>query len=126
VDLSGIDVDTTALVTHPLPLEGGAAGEAMLAVDTPGHIVIDTRSPNRQLLVVSESFDDGWRAMIDEGAVAVERVNGDFMGAVVPAGRHRVTLTFRPLHLVVGRYLSAGGVLIAVGLLFAARRHPHG
>jgi hypothetical protein len=121
-DITTIDVDTTALVTRPLPLDGGTAGEATIVADTPGSISVDTQSPGTQLLVVSESFDEGWRGSIDANDTTVERVNGDFMGAVVPAGRHRVTLTFRPFHLIAGRYLSGAGALIAIAMLVVAGR----
>jgi uncharacterized membrane protein YfhO len=67
-----------------------------------------------QLLVVSESFHEGWQATVDGRDAAVARVNGDFLGCVVEAGNREVVFTFRPAHLVAGGYVSvsaAGGAM---------------
>ena len=82
---------------------GAAPGAARIVADLPGDIAVEVKAASRQLLVVSESFDAGWRAALDGQPVPVERVNGDFLGAVVPAGSHTVRLQFRPVHLAVGR-----------------------
>ena len=102
----------TALVTHELALEGGGRrgpGAARIVADLPGEIAVEVNAASRQLLVVSESFDAGWRAALDGQPVPVERVNGDFLGAVIPAGSHTVRLQFRPVHLAVGRCVSVIG-----------------
>jgi len=83
---------------------------------------VDVEAASRQLLVVSESFDAGWRAAVDGQPVPVERVNGDFLGAVIPAGSHTMRLRFRPLHLAVGRYLSLSGLVFGLLLLWISRR----
>ena len=90
------------------------AGTARLVTDNPGDIAVEVNAPSGQLLVVSESFHDGWRATLDDAPVEVERVNGDFMGAVVPPGPHAVRLQFRPVHLVVGRYVSVFGLVFGL------------
>ena len=92
-DIAQVDVARTALVTHDLRLDGGPAGTARLATDNPGDITVEVNAPASQLLVVSESYHDGWRATIDGSPVEVERVNGDFLGAVVPAGKARSELS---------------------------------
>ena len=116
-DIAHVDVAQTALVTHDLRLRGGVPGSARLLIDNPGDITIDVDAPVAQLLVVSESFHEGWRATIDDAPAAVERVNGDFLGAVVPIGPHEVRFAFRPTHLLVGRYASFAGVIAALILL---------
>lgn len=115
-DLARLDVDRSALVTRDLRLGGGAQGTAQLVLDAPGEITVSTRGATRQLLIVSESFDDGWTVAIDGVPAPVERVDGDFLGCVVPAGAHVATFVFRPRHLVVGRGISVGGLLLAVTL----------
>jgi hypothetical protein len=112
-DLGTLDVDTTALVTRELTLSNTDAGTAMIVRDDPGDIVIRTSATGRQLLIVSESFDTGWVAAIDGQPTPVERVNGDFIGSVAPAGEHEVSLQFRPSHLMWGTATSLGGVAAA-------------
>ncbi len=125
-DVAGLDVEGVALVTHHLSLPPGPAGTARITRETPGGIAVETDAPAPRLLVVSESFDDGWLADVDGAPAAVERVNGDFLGAVVPSGRHTATLRFQPRHLRVGRWLSALGLVVALALMArAGRRAPH-
>ena len=122
-DLAGVDVERSALVTHDVRLGGGQAGTAQIITDRPGEISVTTRGePARQLLIVSESFDLGWSAAVDGTPVRVERVNGDFLGCVVPAGEHLATFVFRPRHLRVGQGISLGGVLVAVAIALVGWR----
>ncbi len=114
-DLAQIDVATTALVDSPLSLPPGPAGEARLLSDTPGKIRVAAEAPARQLLVVSERYHAGWRCLVDNVATPTRRVNGDFFGCVLPAGRHEVAFTFQPMSLRIGKELSALGLgLLAV------------
>jgi hypothetical protein len=116
-DIGRVDVASTALVTHDVRLGTGPPGVARTVADLPGDILLDVDAPTAQLLAVSESFDEGWRATIDDAPASVERVNGDFLGTVVPAGRHDVRFQFRPTHLVVGRFVSLGALVLAAALL---------
>jgi hypothetical protein len=117
-DLPTIDPATTALAARPLDLDGGPAGTAVLLDERPGRLRIETESPGRQLLVVAESHDPGWEVRIDGALAEVERVNGDFLGCAVGAGRHRVEFRFRPAVLRMGLLVSLAG--LAAVLLLAA------
>ncbi len=121
LDLPSLDIDHAALTTHALALAGGPAGHASIVRDDPGSIRVSTDAPDRQLLVVSEAFDAGWTAAVDARPVPLEQVNGDFIGCVVPAGRHDVALEFRPTHLRVGKAVSLGGLGLALALAGVSR-----
>jgi hypothetical protein len=119
-DLSGIDLETTALVEESFeraldpPLDQpGTRGEVHVVHDRPGDISLSIDAPTRQLLVASERYHPGWRATVDGQDAPVVRVNGDFLGCPVGPGSHDVELTFRPDSLRQGRSLS----LIGLGLL---------
>jgi hypothetical protein len=122
-DVAGLDVDRVALVTHDLTLSPGPVGTARITRDAPGDIAVETNASGPQLLVVSESFDEGWALDVDGAPGSVERVNGDFLGAVVPAGVRTATFRFQPRHLRVGKWLSALGLLMA-SVLMVRRRAP--
>lgn len=121
-DIEAVDVARTALVTRQLSLGGGTAGAARILADDPGDVMVEVDAPSAQLLVLSESFHDGWHVSIDEQPATVERVNGDFLGVVVPPGPHDVRFQFRPLHLTAGRWVSIGGLAAALLLLWKSRR----
>jgi len=120
IDLRLVDVGQTALSVRDLALPGGPVGTALLTRDIPGDLRVRTLAPSRQLLVVSEAYDVGWTAMVDGERVPVERVNGDFLGCVVPSGAHIVTLWFRPQYAWLGEFLSMSGFTVAVLLIGAS------
>ena len=113
-DLEAIDVATAALVDEPVDLEPGPAGTAAVQRFAPGAIEIAVQAPTRQLLVVAESFHEGWHGTIDGSEARVLRVNGDFMGVVVAPGAHAVQLHFAPRSFTVGCWTSLVGSAIAV------------
>ena len=63
------------------------------------------------LLVVSRLDFQGWRATVDAKETPIVRVHGAMMGIVVPAGRHRVELCYRPRSLLLGALASLAGVV---------------
>jgi hypothetical protein len=120
VDLEQIDVDRAALVTRAIELDAGDPGTATLTRDDPGQLEVRTHADGRQLLVISESVNDGWRATVDGNRVQVERVNGDFFGCLVPSGDHLVAFDFVPAYRLRGRIISLAALALTLGLLVIA------
>ncbi len=118
-DIQRIDVETTALVTHPVELEAGQPGSARLIGEQPGELCIHTTAAGRRLLAIAESYDPGWRLFVDGAPASMECVNGDFLGCVVEGGEHEVRFLFRPASIHYGRMFSLGG--LAIALLLIAR-----
>jgi uncharacterized membrane protein YfhO len=99
-----------------------SAGYARLAVDRPGYLVVRAESPGKGILAFTERFHDGWSATIDGVPAETVRVEGDFLGCVLDAGVHKVTLRFRPRSFVYGSILSAIGAALLAGVLVARLR----
>jgi hypothetical protein len=95
-----------------------ATGRARLAVDRPGHLVAEVDAPGRRVLALTERFHDGWSATIDGVPLQTVRIEEDFLGCVVDAGAHRVTLRFMPKSFVYGSILSAIGAALLAGVVF--------
>ena len=121
-DIRAIDITSTALVGAPIAPTTGPPGEAHLTVDRPGRIVVHTAAPEPQLLLLTERFHDGWRAEVDGEAAAPIRVNGDFLGCVVPAGTHDVTLVFAPSSVQRGAALTVVGLVLTIGAALVMAR----
>jgi hypothetical protein len=113
-DLECIDIEMTALVTHPISVESGDAGSATLVHEEPGELRIRAEAPGRRLLVIADSYDAGWQVEIDGERESVERVNGDFLGCVLERGTHEVRFVFRPASIYYGRRLSLFGFVLAL------------
>ena len=114
-----IDVDRQAVVERPLPVTLSQPGTARITADRPGAIVIQTDAPAAQLLSVSESYNAGCGATVGERSVPVQRVNGDYLGLVVPAGRQQVRLVFDPACLRAGKAVSLSSLILWLGLAVA-------
>ena len=87
-------------------------------------ITVDTADP--ALVVVRNSFDDGWTATIDGRPAPVLATDYLVQGVAVPAGTHEIRLTYRDD--AVTRGLLAGAAMwfvlvtsLAVALLVERR-----
>jgi hypothetical protein len=122
-DIAVISPETSALVQSPLSLPPGPPGYAFLVSERPGRLEIQVDCPASRLLVISESYHPGWQATIDGRPERLMRVNGDFLGCVVPGGRHEVRLAFRSASLRWGLSLSGAGLLLSLLIVAVPRRH---
>jgi hypothetical protein len=80
----------------------------------------ETASP--RFLVLSEMYLPGWNATVDGAVTPIYRTNYLFRGVVVPAGRHSVTLSYRPRSVLAGAAISGVSLFFALLVLAAARR----
>jgi hypothetical protein len=110
----GVDTRREALVLSreaegvELPT-GSRSSRAEVARETAGRI--DLRAEGPGFLVVTEGWDPGWSATVDDSPVPLIRANAVHMGVVLGAGTHRVELTHFPRGLTGGLVLAGVGVL---------------
>ena len=125
-DIRQIDVERTAVLDRPVAslgqvveeksdTEAASASTANILSDRPGLIEIVTSTPERRLLVLSESFDSGWKATQDGRPIEIYRAYGDLQACVVDAGVRRIVFEFRPASIRWGMAVS-GVALVVVGL----------
>lgn len=126
----GIDFRTTAIVeSAPPPLDppsGQVTEVARITSYKPARIELDVTSDGRGLLVLSETYANGWSATVDGETVEVMPVDSVLRGVPLPGGSHAVTLTFRAPGLDAGFAVFALSVTIIlaalVGSWWLARR----
>jgi hypothetical protein len=122
LERDGVDHRRTALAAPPdaealAALPRGRAGPAeIVRADRAG---MDVRAEGPGVLVVTELWDRGWRAEVDDLPARVFRVNHAEMGMALGPGIHRVVLRYRVPGLREGIALAVSG---AVGLVLWARR----
>jgi len=120
------DPRQTALLEHvPPPLDPRAAqGRAEMTHFTPHRITVEVDTPAPGLLVLSEVAYPGWRAHVDGQAAPLFTANYILRAVPVPAGRHRVQLTYDPASYRVGLYGSALALAVMVAsLTYRGWRH---
>lgn len=105
-----------------------------LTIDTPQHVRISTRLARPGLLVLVDSWNEGWQAEIrpaaaagaqpakqatTEGAkiVPIHRANRCFRGVELPAGDWIVDFHFRPANFYRGAWISGLAWLGLVGIV---------
>jgi hypothetical protein len=120
-----IDVTTTAIVEGSIEISGGLAGTVAWRKNEPGKAALECSAASPQLLVFAQRYHPGWDVEIDGEPSGLLRVNGDFMGCVVPEGEHEVTFTFSPKSLHYGLWVSGIGLLlVAAGWVALGRGRP--
>jgi hypothetical protein len=89
-------------------------GSGHLTVDRPRHLTVqvDSPSPSRRVVGLTERFHAGWTATADGVALPTMRVDGDFLGVVVEPGARVVDLRFAPRSFTIGWIVSAIGVAL--------------
>jgi hypothetical protein len=110
-------------------LEPGTAPPALAAPSRPTRLRWDAHDPDRLalevdtsadgLLVLSEAYHPYWRATVDGRPAPVLQVDGALRGVPLPAGRHKVVLTFADPAVARGAWGSAVGLLLWIGLVGA-------
>jgi hypothetical protein len=107
----GLDPHREALMTtedaRDLHLDAHArAGRAEFLVPADPRR-LDIRAEGPGLLVVSEGWDRGWSAAVDDARAPIVRVNHAEMGIALGPGIHRVVLSYRTPGLALGAILAA-------------------
>ena len=76
------------------------------------------------LLVLSDTYDRGWKATIDGQATPVYAANHAFRAVAVPAGAHQVDFRYEPLsfRIAVALSLVTLGAVVGVYLALWIRR----
>lgn len=127
-DTNAVDPRTVALLERPVAeLDLGrrqSAGHAKLTYVTPEHLRITVETDTAGLLVLSETYDPGWKAYIDGEPADVLVANHLFRAVPVPAGAHTVELRYQPESLRFGLVVSVLTflVLVVVATVLYAKR----
>jgi hypothetical protein len=108
----------------PPPIDPPAPAELLAVTDGGGRIAVRYRAPAGGRFVAAVTFDAGWRATVDGEAVPLYPTALGQIGAVVPAGEHRLELAYRDRWLLPGAALSLLGLALAGGLVVAGRQRP--
>jgi hypothetical protein len=91
------------------------------AVDDNGMIQLDLMLSCKDMLIIRETFDPGWRAEVDGKPVSITPYRGVFLALNVPEGRHHVVLTYDPSEVRAACAASLGALLLTVLLGMESR-----
>lgn len=98
------------------PREG--EGKVEMTRYSPNEIIVVTKSDVSKLLFLSDVYDKGWKAIIDDVPTKIYRADYDFRAIAVPAGEHVVKMTYWPQSFQSGLLLAAVGLAALCILVF--------
>lgn len=119
----GLDPRTTVLV--PGLAGGGKPGRrraVRTSVSGTGTVTATTNAAAPGMLLVRNSYDQGWHATVDGHPSRVYAADGFLLGVKVPAGRHRVVLSYDDPAVLWGLWISVAAIaLLLIGGLLVDR-----
>ena len=117
------------LETAPVPAPGDAAppGTARLVQETTDALVIEADLPAPAVLLVTDTFSDGWKArsLLPAGGAGAQTryqvLPADYCLRGIPlgAGHHKILLEYRPTAYVVGKWVSLASLCLYLAGAFA-------
>ena len=103
-------------------LDGAASTKDSAWVISSGanSIVVGYKATEDRALELTSSYYDAWKATMNETELPVFRINGAFMGMVVPAGEGTITLNFESSRYQTGKTITLiSSILAILALVFA-------
>ena len=88
------------------------AGRVRVVHASPDRVEYRTRSNGGALLVAADTWYPGWHASVDGRRAPVLRADGMLRAVAVPAGDHRVVMTYRPTRWALALVLLALGLVV--------------
>jgi hypothetical protein len=90
----------------------------------PDRVVLKVHAETDGVLVLSETYEEGWHAHVDGDKAPVDEAYGVVRAVPVTAGDHTVVLTYDPWSLRYGFYVSLLGAALSLAVIgaFAVRR----
>jgi hypothetical protein len=122
----GFDPGRVALVAPlpagtrlPPPRPAGSWAAVRFLSEGPERAELSTTASAPSLLVLTRTWDSGWRARIDGAPVPVLRAHLALLAVIVPAGEHRLEVSYEPASFRIGLGLSAAGLMAVLALALA-------
>lgn len=93
------------------------ARDALRIIDqTTDGLTLNVDMASAGVVVISQSFANGWNASVDGKSSPLYLTDGILQGVPVPAGLHLITLKYEPRSLMVGLWTSGVSAALLAGI----------
>ncbi len=117
------DLDGKRAVGLRLALQAGVGDkEPEVLEQTPSHVRLRVTRRLPGFLVIANTYDPGWKATLSGEDVPVLRANYAFQAIEIPPGTSEVELRYLPDSLVLGLWIGAGSIVLALAACLFSRR----
>lgn len=125
IDAPAFDFRETAVVDRAPPIEKATDGTVKRSVairdESTDHITIEAELEAPGVLVMTDVYSTGWRAYpVEPGAQDAYEVVPVFhflRGVPLSAGKHVFRMEYAPLPYRIGRWITAGSLVVYIGLV---------
>ncbi len=81
-------------------------GSAKIVKYSLNEVVVDTYSPKKSILFLSDTFYPGWRVFVDGHERKILKADFCFRAVLLPEGKHRVKFIYIPDSLILGASIT--------------------
>jgi hypothetical protein len=104
------------------PSPEGSSAEVSVVDYQPSEVRVAVNAPTEGWVVLLDNDFPGWRASVDGYPARIYQANFTFRAVNVPAGRHRIEFSYRPLSFTLGVFVTGGALLACAIILWSERR----
>jgi len=125
--LQTVDLRKTVVLTEPVNLsqhEEPSLGEATILEYANTRVIVETRTSQSGLLIVTDTYFPGWSAYIDDKPTEILQVDYAFRGVVIPPGRHVVEFSYQPASFRLGLIISIASLSATIVVLLRRMAFP--
>ncbi|MEK7250679.1 MAG: YfhO family protein, partial [Bacteroidota bacterium] len=91
---------------------------------TNNEIILEAKTSQDGLLVLSEMYYPGWKASVDGVETEIYRTDYNLRSVFVGAGEHKVEVKFEPATFRNGMWISIATLLVCIaGILISGKRN---
>lgn len=92
----------------------------------PNRVVLRTVTTSRHLLVLTDTYDDDWKAFVDGVGTKIYRADYALRAVVVGPGSHEVQFVYDPILLWLGLSVTGGCAVLLAGFWVVRGRREGG
>jgi hypothetical protein len=119
----GDEMATTACLEEgAAPAFSPAPALVKVVARTPVSAELSVDAAGTALIAINQTWDQGWSARLDDRPATLLRADVALSAVVVPAGAHRLNLTYRDRWIDAGAAVSALAALACLALVIAGGR----
>lgn len=111
-----------AYVESPIDLPNPARGSVAILKELPSRITLAIAMETPGMIVLSDLWDAGWHAYLNDKPVPILRANHAVRGVVVPAGSATMQFRYEPASFVWGLRFAGLAVVALLAWLVVLRR----
>lgn len=116
------DPRAVAFVEQAVALPEQCEGTAEIVSEIPTHVTVKATMRTAGMLLLADTWDQGWRAYRGGERLPVLRADHALRGVVLPAGESTVEFRYEPTSFKLGLWLCLAGIGLLVALPLAGRK----